>query len=403
MSFKGNLSALSCCAAFVAFAATTNAAELTFGTAEPVQILGYSDHAMEPFITRDGKYLFFNNSNAAPDTNLHYAEQTDDLHFQYLGEVQGVNTASLEGVPSMDTVGKFYYTETMSYFTDFITLYGGVFSNSAVSGAHPIGQNLTLHQPGILDMDAQVSADGNTLYFARATFSSGLGASPTQSDLWVAHKVNGEFFVADNSAVLMQNINTGALEYGAASSNNDLELYFTRATAGTGFQTFVAERSSKSDPFGLPQLIPQISGYSEAPTISGDGKRLYFHKQVDGLFRIYSLQIFRTGVADADQDGLLDIDEQRDLDPKAPGIQNPFHSGNPDITGDNFSVGPDGIFDGANDWDGDGLSNATEFQHCTNPLDPEKKVSLAWWPLTLVLGATYVLKSRSRGRNLCAR
>jgi len=43
---------------------------------------------MEPFITRDGRYLLFNNSNdPLVDTNLHYAERIDDLTFAYRGEI----------------------------------------------------------------------------------------------------------------------------------------------------------------------------------------------------------------------------------------------------------------------------------------------------------------------------
>jgi hypothetical protein len=58
---------------------------------------------MEPSISRDGQYLFFNNSNdPSVNTNLHWAERIDDLTFQYRGEIAGVNTTSLEGVASMD-------------------------------------------------------------------------------------------------------------------------------------------------------------------------------------------------------------------------------------------------------------------------------------------------------------
>jgi len=37
--------------------------------------------------------------------------------------------------------------------------------------------------------------------------------------------------------------------------------------------------------------------------------------------------------------------------------------------GNNGLIGPDGIPDGDNDWDGDGLSNADEFRFDTNPFD----------------------------------
>ncbi|MBN2098018.1 MAG: hypothetical protein JW753_00320 [Dehalococcoidia bacterium] len=87
-----------------------------FANPERVTILGYSDHAMEPFISRDGKYLFFNNSNDPDvDTNLYWAERIDDLTFQYKDEIGGVNTTALEGVASMDRNGVFYFISTRSY------------------------------------------------------------------------------------------------------------------------------------------------------------------------------------------------------------------------------------------------------------------------------------------------
>jgi hypothetical protein len=73
---------------------------------------------------------------------------------------------------------------------------------------------------------------------------------------------------------------------------------------------------------------------------------------------------------DTDGDGLKDGDEVRDLDPDAPGVQNPFHPLDPDTTGDNFQDTPDGVPDGQNDYDGDGQSNAYELRHGSNPLDP---------------------------------
>ena len=40
-----------------------------FANRQRVTILGYNDHAMEPFISRDRKYLFFNHSND-PDVDI---------------------------------------------------------------------------------------------------------------------------------------------------------------------------------------------------------------------------------------------------------------------------------------------------------------------------------------------
>ena len=65
---------------------------------QKVTLQGYAGDAMEPFLTKDGRFLLFNNRNEAPEnTNLQYAERVDDLHFVYKGEIKGVNTPALEG------------------------------------------------------------------------------------------------------------------------------------------------------------------------------------------------------------------------------------------------------------------------------------------------------------------
>jgi hypothetical protein len=104
-----------------------------FSDPEPVQIVGYSGDAMEPFISRDGKYLFFNNRNdPGVDTNLHWADNVDGKTFRYRGEIQGVNTRSLEGVPSMDRAGTFYFISPRSYDRTLSTIYHGQFNNGRV-------------------------------------------------------------------------------------------------------------------------------------------------------------------------------------------------------------------------------------------------------------------------------
>ena len=42
----------------------------TFANPQRVTILGYSGDAMEPSISRDGRYLFFNSLNTTPPTKL---------------------------------------------------------------------------------------------------------------------------------------------------------------------------------------------------------------------------------------------------------------------------------------------------------------------------------------------
>ena len=114
----------------------------------------------------------------------------------------------------------------------------------------------------------------------------------------------------------------------------------------------------------------------------------------DGLDDGDEVHMYGTDPTDADSDGdrLRDGDEVRDLDPGTPGTQNPFDPSNPDVTGDDGHEGADGVRDGGNDWDGDGMENAHEFWFGTDPLDPESwlevpvlTVVALWALITIVL------------------
>src|SRR5262249_31345702 len=94
-----------------------------------VAISGNGQDAMEPVLTRDGKVLFFNNSNAPTvDTNLFWATKGDDLTFQLEGEIGGVDGPALNAVTSMDLNHPFYFVSTRSYDTTLSTIYSGNYS-----------------------------------------------------------------------------------------------------------------------------------------------------------------------------------------------------------------------------------------------------------------------------------
>ena len=76
----------------------------------------------------------------------------------------------------------------------------------------------------------------------------------------------------------------------------------------------------------------------------------------------------RLGI-DRDVDGIGDFDESRDLAPDIPGYQNPFSALLSDTTGNAGSLEPDGIPDGDNDFDDDGIINKAELLAGTNPVE----------------------------------
>ena len=128
-----------------------------------VTIAGYTGDAMEPFLTHDGRWLLFNNRNdPGVDTNLHYAEKIDGLHFAYRGEIPGVNTTALQAVPSVSCGGELYFVSTRSYAQTFSTLYRARFAGGSATGIELV-PGISRRTPGWVNFDAEVSADGETL------------------------------------------------------------------------------------------------------------------------------------------------------------------------------------------------------------------------------------------------
>ena len=105
--------------------------------------------------------------------------------------------------------------------------------------------------------------------------------------LVVWHSRDGSGFRrAPNSAALLKNINTDALEYAACISADELELFFTRF-GNSGFAIYRSTRESKVQPFDPPERLAAIEGFVEAPPLTADGLSLYYHKKVGELFVIY--------------------------------------------------------------------------------------------------------------------
>ena len=250
-----------------------------FSNPQAVVITGYSDTAMEPFITRDGQYLFFNNSNdPKTNTNLYYAKRVSDTTFTYMGEVGGANTKALEGVVSIDEVNNFYFVSTRSYEQTFNTLYRGMWKGGSVEGVSLL-EGISRGKPYWLNMDAEISPDGSELYYVDNKF--GNGGPPEVSDIFVAIKnADGSFTKTANSDEVFYSVNNGDLNYAPSISKNGLELYFTRAKVSEGLvQIYVSKRASKSDAFGMPELVSGADGFVEGPTLTSDGSRMYYHKK----------------------------------------------------------------------------------------------------------------------------
>ncbi len=265
-------------------------ADPAFADPRAVAISGYSGEAMEPFLSRDGTTLFFNNKNDPPaQTELHWATRVDDLNFQYRGLIGGANQANeLDGVASMSTANRFCFISPRSYAATLATVHCGAWDGAGNVGAIVLQTAASPQILGRLVFDAEIDPAGALLYVADGAFSG--GAAPDTADLRLARLSGGQFALSPADDVLFAALNTPTLEYAPAISADGLELAFTRLVGtppAAQTQILIARRTATNLAFPAPMQIQAIQGFVEAPTFSPNGRLLYYHRQVSGRFEIW--------------------------------------------------------------------------------------------------------------------
>jgi hypothetical protein len=259
-----------------------------FRNPELVTVTGYTGDVMEPFISRDGAYLFFNNAGGLTDKDLFFATAVTATTFQFGGAITAVNSPFVDGGPTLDSANRFYYVSLATYGTDLVTLHSGLWTGSTVTGSAPLS-SLTITTPLILYFDVEVAPDGATLYLSEGDFTGGVSVPHTADIVISVNTVSG--FVRDPaSATIMANVNTSMLEYAPAISADGLELFFTRLDPATSeARIYQATRPNITSPFGPPQLAGTIDGFVEGPALSPDERSLYYHRlnTVSGKFELY--------------------------------------------------------------------------------------------------------------------
>lgn len=257
-----------------------------------VTIGGYQGIAMEPFISRDGSYLLFNNSNdPASNTDIFYALRKNDFSYDYVGPLGGINTPSLEGTPTMDLQGKIFFVSTRSYAATACTIYSGQFNQGNVSQVQVV-DSICRHEPGIVNFDVDIDPAGTLMTFVDSQF--GANQQPQTAKLVMAQSSGTQFVRLANSDAILKTVNAGVLQYAPALSADRLTLWFTRlaALSGTDFpQIWQAKRSTPSEPFGVPVRLEGLGDFVEAPALSADEKLLYFHRRVGSGYRIFAVSV----------------------------------------------------------------------------------------------------------------
>jgi hypothetical protein len=273
--------------AALALASTSGIAKAAPTAPEPVRIASYTGEAMEPFVSRDGKFLFFNTRNdPGVDTNIHFAEVAFDGHFRYLGRLEGTVSTDLDGVPTMSADNKFCFISPREYRRTLNSVFCGTFDGTKVVDATP-QTGLATARLGRLIFDVEIGSDGRSMVYAEGTFSG--RHVPDEADLYLAMQTPNGFAPDPRGKRILARLNTDALEYAPGLSADGLTLTFTRLEGVWPFQTpalFRATRKRTSQPFGIPTRLTAIDGFVEGPTFAPDGT-FYFHKRVNGRFQIW--------------------------------------------------------------------------------------------------------------------
>lgn len=265
-----------------------------FGGETGVTITGLAFDAMEPFISPDGSTLFFNSKNDGINTGLYYATGMNDSVFVFSGEITGANQPvppHLDAVASMDSSNNFFWVSTKDYPGVFQNLFTGKYDNGGVTVKTRVYGDIYVFIPGWLIMDAAINYKGNHLYYCNAHFNNCANNLPCSATLSVARKINDTTFQRlAGSDTILKNINdTAYLVYAPQLTNDGLELYFSRLRKGTlQTEVCVSARTDTVSPFGIPGIIyTHPSLVPEAPSLTADKNRLYYHRIENGLFKIF--------------------------------------------------------------------------------------------------------------------
>lgn len=265
----------------------------TFGNEFPVNINGLDFDAMEPSISADGNILFFNSKNDGITTSLYYAIKVNDTVFKYIGSLASANqieTPRLDAVASSDSANHFFWVSTRDYPAQFDNYFHGTFNGTDIINIGRLHGTFYIYIPGWLIMDAAINYDGTFLYFCNAYFNN-CGASPCKAELGLAQRQNDSTFnKLSNSDSILQNINdTNYIVYAPNVTKDGRELYYTRILKSNPTQTeiCVSVRAAITEIFSLPFIIYASANISEAPAITTDKLEMYYHKKVNGVYKIF--------------------------------------------------------------------------------------------------------------------
>lgn len=211
---------------------------------EKASLLAFNDsfNYLEPFLTADGKRLFFasnrpreKNQTKAGDFNIWYVTR-ENVNSEWSDPIflsDSVNTEEDEFYPSVADNGNIYFTKDSKSGLGKDDIYVSYWFGTGYSKPKLLNQNINSEG---YEFNAFVSADEKFILYTKYNADGGFGSG----DLYVAKKdKDGNWLPAKN---LGEAINSSAMEYCVFYDSNEKTLYFTSRRSKVKPQKFSSLR-----------------------------------------------------------------------------------------------------------------------------------------------------------------
>jgi len=256
----------------------------TFDT--PVPLTGFNTANTEATsrLSTDELELYFSGTSGTVDSNLYKAQRsTTNQPFGAPIALAQVNTAGGEHDPSVSSDGLMLFFTSGRVSGEGFHLYVSA-RMSRVGEFGAVSEVANVNSATVTDNDIQpfVTADGQELWFASIR-SGGLGGLDIYRAFW-----NGSNFA--NVAAITALI-TNADDEAPMLSADKLTVYLSSNRPGgkSGLDIWTAHRSTTSDGFPAPRLVPELNSSANdyVGWLSPDNCRMYFASNVAGTYDIY--------------------------------------------------------------------------------------------------------------------
>jgi Tol biopolymer transport system component len=252
----------------------------------PVPLPGVNTASTEGVsrLTADELELYFSVNQVGMDANIYSAQRsTISQAFGAPIALTRVNTAANDYDPDVSNDGLMLLFESNRVSGEGVHLYVSTRTSRVGEFSAP-SEVANVNSATVTDNDGQpfVTADGQELWFV-STRAGGLGGNDIYRAVW-----NGSSFV--NVAAITA-LSSNVDDYLPTLSADKLTIYLssTRPGGQGSFDIWTAHRSTISDGFPAPTLVPELnsSAAEYVGWLSPDNCRIYFTSDRAGTYDIY--------------------------------------------------------------------------------------------------------------------